>query len=93
MPFLSKPAASPSPSPSPRPGTASRFDQIAPFIGVASTSKEESLRVMNGRDHYDEWMFVAGRPRVLGRDGPILRDGNIAPQPKPGSAKGPGQTK
>jgi hypothetical protein len=47
---------------------------------------------MNGHDHYDEWMFVAGRPRVLGRDGP-LRGGTTTPVPRPGGAPGPGQTK
>ncbi len=86
-----RPAASPSPSP--RPGTASRFDPLAPFVGVASTSKEESLRVMNGRDHYDEWMFVAGQPRVLGRTGPQMKDGNSGPAQTPKSGKLPGQTK
>ena len=90
-----RPAASPVPSPSPRQGPGSRSDPLGPFIGVASTSKEQSLRVMNGRDHYDEWMFVAGRPRVLGHTGPLMPEGNAAPAPgpKPGDGKGPGQTK
>ena len=83
----------PAASPSPRPGLGSRSDTLGPFIGVASTSKDESLRVMNGHDHYDEWMFVAGRPRVLGRSGPQLPGGNAAPGQKPQSGKGPGQTK
>ena len=29
-----------------------------PIIGVASTSKAESIRVFNHKDHYNEWMFV-----------------------------------
>jgi len=87
------PAASPSPSPSPRPGTGSRFDQLGPFVGVASTSKEESLRVMNGRNHYDEWMFLAGQPRVLGRTGPQMKGGNAGPPQAPKSGTLPGQTK
>lgn len=86
-----RPAASPSPSP--RPGVGSRSDPLGPFIGVASTSEEESLRVMNGHDHYDEWMFVAGRPRILGRTGPPMRDGNSGERQRPESGKGPGQTK
>jgi len=83
----------PAASPRPQPGMGSRSDQVGVFIGVASTSKEQSLRVMNGQDHYDEWMFVAGRPRVLGRTGPQMRDGNSGPQQKLESGKGPGQTK
>jgi type II secretory pathway pseudopilin PulG len=93
-----RPAASPTPSPTPspsrRPGMGAQ--QLGPFIGVASTSKEESLRVMNGHDHYDQWLFVAGRPRILGRDGPQIPGGNAMPGQKPGSgAPGlpkPGQT-
>jgi type II secretory pathway pseudopilin PulG len=30
-----------------------------PIIGVVSTSKGESLRMYNGRNHYNEWLFVA----------------------------------
>jgi len=81
------------PVPSPRPGLGSRSDALGPFIGVASTSKEESLRVMNGHDHYDEWVFLAGRPRVLGRSGPEIPAGNAGPAQKPGSGPSPGQTK
>lgn len=85
------PSRSPSPSPRPRPG--SRVDQLGSFVGVASTSKEESLRVMNSRNHYDEWMFIAGQPRVLGRDGPRMGDGNSGPPQAPKSGTLPGQTK
>jgi type II secretory pathway pseudopilin PulG len=35
--------------------------------GVASTSTEKSLRVFNGRTHYNEWLFLPGQPRVVGR--------------------------
>jgi hypothetical protein len=58
-------------------------------IGVASKSKEESLRVYNGRTHYNEWQFMfvqqtqapgAGGP---GRGGPPQR-GNV-----PGAPVGP----
>ena len=89
------PAASPrpSPSPSPRPGTGSRVDALGPFVGVASTSKAESLRVMNARNHYDEWMFIAGQPRVLGRDGPQMAGGKSSSPQAPKSGTFPGQTK
>jgi type II secretory pathway pseudopilin PulG len=63
------PAASPSPSPSPGSsgpgvGTGTSF---GPIMGVASTSKEKSLRIFNGRTRYDEWLFIAGQPRIVGR--------------------------
>ncbi|MCG6922093.1 MAG: type II secretion system GspH family protein [Acidobacteria bacterium] len=35
--------------------------------GVASTSEEDSLRVFNGRTKYNEWLFLAGQPRIVGR--------------------------
>lgn len=28
------------------------------IVGVASTSKKQSIRVLNGRKHYDEWEFL-----------------------------------
>jgi type II secretory pathway pseudopilin PulG len=48
------------------------------FQGVASTSTEKSLRVFNGRTRYNEWVFLPGQPRVVGRPvGPAV--------PRPGS--------
>src|SRR5262249_2992979 len=38
------------------------------IIGVASTSKDKRLKVFNGRTRYDQWLFIAGQPRLLGRD-------------------------
>jgi type II secretory pathway pseudopilin PulG len=35
--------------------------------GVASTSEEDSLRVFNGRTKYNEWLFLPGQPRIVGR--------------------------
>jgi len=49
------------------------------FQGVASTSAEKSLRIFNGRTRYNEWVFLPGQPRVVGRPvGPAI--------PRPGSA-------
>ena len=45
----------------------SRARRSGGFQGVASTSTEKSLRVFNGRTKYNEWLFVAGQPRVVGR--------------------------
>jgi hypothetical protein len=35
--------------------------------GVASLSTDKSIRLFNNRDRYNEWWFVAGQPRVVGR--------------------------
>jgi type II secretory pathway pseudopilin PulG len=60
--------------------------------GVASLSTDESLRIFNGRERYDEWLFVPGQPRVVGRPmGPAMpgilpatpRPGQPAPTPTP----------
>jgi type II secretory pathway pseudopilin PulG len=51
-----------------RPGAfASPSQTIGGFQGVASTSTETSLRIFNGRTHYNEWVFLPGQPRVIGR--------------------------
>jgi type II secretory pathway pseudopilin PulG len=56
------------------------------FMGVASTSTEKSLRVFNGRTHYNEWVFLPGQPRVVGRPvGPMVpRPGGTFPTGRPG---------
>lgn len=51
-----------------RPSAFSRPGQtLGPFQGVASTSTDKSLRVFNGRTRYNEWLFLPGQPRVVGR--------------------------
>ncbi len=68
-----------------RPSAFSQPGQtVGGFQGVATTSTEKSLRVFNGRTRYNEWLFVAGQPRVVGRVG--------APGPSPGSVQ-PGTTR
>lgn len=54
-----------------QPGTT-----LGGFQGVASTSTEKSLRIFNGRTRYNEWVFLPGQPRVVGR--PV---GPAAPRP------------
>jgi type II secretory pathway pseudopilin PulG len=54
--------------------------------GVASTSDEESLRVFNGRTKYNEWLFLPGQPRDVGR--PTRRAG--VPGARPGMPGQPG---
>jgi len=51
---------------------------VGAIAGVASTSHENSLRIFNGRTKYDQWIFLAGQPRVLGRNtGPNVPGGGI----------------
>jgi len=60
----------------------------AGFIGVASFSKEKSLRIMNGRTRYNEWRFVLNEPRRMGRNtGVVPSNPGVTPTPPPG---GPG---
>jgi len=55
------------------------------FQGVASTSTEKSLRVFNGRTRYNEWLFLPGQPRIVGRpQGPrVPQPGGAFPTPRP----------
>lgn len=73
-------------SPSAPPGGQSG----GPFIGVASTSTDKSLRMMNGREQYDLWAFVAGQPRVLGRTQVPIPGGRLPGSPGPGGSPPPG---
>jgi type II secretory pathway pseudopilin PulG len=59
----------------------------AGFVGVASKSKEESIRIYNGRTHYNEWTFVYSAPITTPGAQPGGRGG---PQP-PGRGGLPGQ--
>jgi len=66
------PGARPSPSPSPSTGPLGQRagtvgGSVGAIVGVASRSAEKSIRLFNNRDRYDEWWFVAGQPRVVGR--------------------------
>jgi len=76
----SSPSASPSPtsslrpSPSPSPGgmVGARAGfalggSVGVFVGVATKATGKSIRLYNNRDQYDQWWFIAGQPRVVGR--------------------------
>jgi type II secretory pathway pseudopilin PulG len=84
---------SPRPSPSP---PASAFGpaggtSVGVIAGVASLSHDTSLRLFNGRTRYDQWIFLAGQPRLLGRNqGPNRLPGGTgsglppaSPRPRP----------
>jgi type II secretory pathway pseudopilin PulG len=71
-----------------RPSAFSQPGQtLGGFQGVASTSTERSLRVFNNRTRYNEWLFVANQPRVVGR-APAGPPGGVA-QPR-GGGRTPG---
>jgi type II secretory pathway pseudopilin PulG len=40
---------------------------VGAIYGVASTSTEASLRIVNGRSKYSEWLFVPGQPLIVGQ--------------------------
>ena len=85
---ITVPGASPRPSPSPGPGVSTGF-AVGGILGVASTSTDKSLRIFNGRSRYNEWIFAAGQPRVVGRPlGPTLPPG-LGPQPGGSLRPGP----
>jgi type II secretory pathway pseudopilin PulG len=73
------------PMPSPSPGSAGL--PTGPFMGVASMSKEKSLRMFNGRSQYDEWIFGVGLPRVVGKPPVIIPGAEASPG---GGLPGPG---
>jgi type II secretory pathway pseudopilin PulG len=87
------PTSSPRPSPSPSPGgmVGSRAGSvpggqtIGVFVGVATKATGKSIRLYNNRDQYDQWWFIAGQPRVVGRQ-------VVSPQQtgQPGRPGGPG---
>jgi type II secretory pathway pseudopilin PulG len=67
------------------------------IIGVSSTSKSESIKEINGKDHYNEWYFVydprleqqntpPGSPGIAGTN-PV---GGMAPGQNPGLQNAPG---
>jgi type II secretory pathway pseudopilin PulG len=72
----------------PGPGVSTGF-ALGGIIGVATTSREKSLRVFNGRSRYDEWIFAAGQPRVVGKPmGLVPPPGGLRPQGGPSIAPG-----
>ena len=83
-------------APGPTGGATGAGGQIqGAIIGVASTSTDKSLRIFNGRTRYDQWLFVANQPRLLGGDQGRAQlpggggiPGGIVPSPKPFGAPG-----
>ena len=55
------------------------------IVGVASKSKEKSIKIYNGKDRYDEWLFVYA-PQVPGQPGAPGQPGQ--PGGMPGASPG-----
>jgi type II secretory pathway pseudopilin PulG len=75
----------PSPRPSPS-ATPSAFGpaggtSVGVIAGVASRSQETSLRIFNGKTRYDQWVFLPGQPRRLGKDTAPVPLGGRGPSP------------
>jgi len=91
----------PRPPSSTRPVTPSRSPGAQPaegiggIIGVASKSKEKSIRIWNGKEQYNEWVFVytAMAPPGVGRPGtpgpPVSPSGARPPAARPPSTRRP----
>lgn len=68
----------------------------AGIMGVTSTSKEKSIKQLNGKDHYNEWLFVydprldTTRPGVPGAGGAGNPGVPVGGQVGPGGQIGPG---
>ena len=69
-------------------GSGGTGSTVGAILGVSSTSTEKSLRVFNGRTQYNEWIFAAGQPRVIGRP-PTIGAGGTGGGTGPGSGKPP----
>jgi type II secretory pathway pseudopilin PulG len=46
-------------------GLGAAGTSVGPIYGVASTSKDKSLRVVNGRKRYDEWLFMSNADPIV----------------------------
>jgi len=78
------PTPTPTPTPTRSSGIGTTGTTLGAIQGVASKSTEKSLRMFNGRTRYDEWVFLPGQPRVVGRPvGPVAPAGPGRP---PGGA-------
>ena len=76
-------------TPGARPGAAPGAAPAGGIMGVSSKSKEQSIRLYKGRNHYNEWQFMpvarAAAPGTGGTGAPGERGGN-----RGGQRGGPG---
>jgi type II secretory pathway pseudopilin PulG len=92
----SVPAAGTAPQPSTGGGARPGVGPAGGIIGVASKSKDTSIRLYNGRSHYNEWAFISvprtQAPGVGGAPGGGAPRGNRPGQPGQGNQPGQPQT-
>jgi type II secretory pathway pseudopilin PulG len=87
------PGPSPAPQPSPSPGAGGigggmSGAPLGGFVGVASRSTKKSLRMLNNATSYDTWLFIAGRPRIVGKQ-PAIATLGAPGLPSPGAQPSP----
>jgi type II secretory pathway pseudopilin PulG len=98
--FGQSPRPNPSPSPSsvgPSQGMGPGGTGVGAFVGVASRSTEKGLRLVNNRENYNEWAFLAGQQIVVGnrvigapqQQAQPGRGGQQQPQQRPGTVTRP----
>ena len=78
-------------APQPPTGVGAGSGEFGAIAGVATTKKGESLRIFNGRSRYEEWTFVAGQPRVVGRGTGVPNAPGVNSPNSPNSPKTPSQ--
>src|SRR5262245_39933389 len=90
LPGMPTPPSTPTTTRPGSPGAPTIGGQIGLIQGVASTSDQKALRVVNGRTKYNEWVFLPGQPMVVGRapgPGPVApfpgRSPGLNPTPMP----------
>jgi type II secretory pathway pseudopilin PulG len=82
------------------PGSSTGGNQVfggGPVVGVASTSKDKTIRVFNKKDHYDQWQFIYDPSTDRGGllttpNQPSLQGATTAIQGTPGTPGAPGGT-
>jgi type II secretory pathway pseudopilin PulG len=82
------------------PGSSTSGNQVfggGAVVGVASTSKDKTIRVFNKKDHYDQWQFIYDPSTDRGGllttpNQPSLQGATTAIQGTPGTPGAPGGT-
>jgi|SRR5437867_553763 len=59
--------------------TGTQGGPVGGIIGVSSKSKEKSIRLYNGRTHYNEWVFMYQPQQVPGASAPGAVPGGVMP--------------
>ena len=80
------------------PGNGAPGGQVfggGPIVGVASTSKDKTIRIYNKKEHYNEWQFIYDPTTDLGGllttpNQPSLQSATTALQGTPGTPGAPG---